>query len=555
MALSSRVRSWLLAAVAAAGLSSFALLYRRAFPQAAVSLEVTRGQAVQRARAFLEQRGATLAGFRQAVQFAGDDDGLAFLQRTVGLAEASRWARESVPIWAWQVRWFKPGEKEEWRVRVGVDGRVVGFRHEIEESAPGRTVPQDTALALAQRFLEAQGWQLALLDRVESATEKRERRSDHRFTWERRGAAIAWSGAGAEGKGSVRLEVDVLGDAVGGYRHFLKVPEGFQRSVRRTMSAGQLLSLASLGLTFLLMLTALGMGIARHRRGEVRWGAALRVAAAIAALFLIQGLLSWPAAAFSYPTELGWGTYVGLLMLILFLGSLTYGLWVVFSAGAGEALGREVLPQTLRGWTDLTSGRVRGSDVARASWQGYAVGFALLGYLAVFYLLAQRYGGAWLPAEGPYSEIFNVSLPFLAPLTISLVAAVTEELTYRLFAISLIQRYTGSTLLALFVPAAIWAFGHSSYPVLPVYLRGIELTIAGLAFGWVFLHLGLLACVVAHFVIDAVQIGMPLLTSGNATYVGFGIVVMGFALVPAALSFGAPRRRPPEPSSGAGAQG
>ena len=543
MAVSSRVRTWLLAAVAAAGLSIFALLYRRAFPQAAVSLEVTRAQAVQRARDFLGQRGAQLAGFREAVQFGGDDDGLAFLQRTVGLAEASRWARELVPIWAWQVRWFKPGEKEEWRVQVGVDGRVVGFRHEIEESAPGNTLPQDTALALAQRFLEAQGWQPALLEQVESSTEKRERRSDHRFTWERRGATVAWRGAGVESSGSVRVEVDVLGDVVGGYRHFLKVPEGFQRSVRRTMSTGQLLGLASLGLTFLLMLTALGMSIARHRRGEVRWGAAIRVAVAISALFLIQGLLSWPTAKFAYATELGWGTYLGLLVLILLFGSLTYGLWVVFSAGAGEALGREVFPETLAGWADVTPGRVRGAGVARASWQGYGIGFALLGYLTVFYLLAQRYGGAWMPAEGPYSGIFNVSLPFLAPLTISLVAAVTEELTYRLLAISLIKRYAGSTTLALLVPAVIWAFGHSTYPVLPVYLRGIELTIAGLVFGWVFLRLGLLACVVAHFVIDAVQIGMPLLTSGNATYLGFGIVVMGIALLPAALSFGARPRR------------
>jgi hypothetical protein len=32
---------------------------------------------------------------------------------------------------------------------------------------------------------------------------------------------------------------------------------------------------------------------------------------------------------------------------------------------------------------------------------------------------------------------------------------------------------------------------------------------------------------------------MPLLTSGNPTYLGFGIAVMGIALLPAALSLGA----------------
>ena len=62
-------------------------------------------------------------------------------------------------------------------------------------------------------------------------------------------------------------------------------------------------------------------------------------------------------------------------------------------------------------------------------------------------------------------------------------------------------------------------------------------------FGLAFLHFGLLACIVAHFVIDAVQIGMPLLTSGNPTYVVSGLLVMGIALVPALLGW-VLRKRP-----------
>ena len=88
----------------------------------------------------------------------------------------------------------------------------------------------------------------------------------------------------------------------------------------------------------------------------------------------------------------------------------------------------------------------------------------------------------------------------------------------------------------------LWAFAHSSYAVFPIYIRGIELTIAGLIFGVAFLRLGLLTCIVAHFVVDAVLIGMPLLSSGNAAYVVSGVIVMGIALVPAALGLIASRR-------------
>ncbi|MBI2073378.1 MAG: CPBP family intramembrane metalloprotease [Gemmatimonadetes bacterium] len=535
----SRWRAGWLVAAGGVGLAVFVLLYRQAFPQAAVTLEVTRPEAVERAREFLSHRGATLDGYRQAAQFGGDDDGLAFLQRTVGLEQASRWARERVPIWSWDVRWFKPAQKEEWRVGVGVDGRVVRFQHLIDEATPGADAPQDSALAQAERFLVERGWSVADFDRVESSSRKRDQRTDHHFTWEHRGTAVAWTGAGdtATGSGAVRLEVDVLGDAVGSYRHFLKVPETFERDVQRTMGVGQLLAIASLGLTFVLVLVALGLTIARHRHGDIRWQPAFRLAGLVFALALIQGVLSWPMARYAYSTELGWGTYIGMLVLILLLGTATYGLWVLFTATAGESLGREAFPRSLGGFMDAVMGRLDPAERARASFSGYAVGFAILGYLTIFYVIAQRYLGAWLPAEGPYSNIFNVYWPFLAPLTISLVAAVTEETTYRLFGISLIKRYARSTALALLVPAAIWAFGHSNYPVFPVYLRGIELTIGGVFFGLAFLQFGLLACIVAHFVIDAVQIGMPLLTSGNPAYVVSGLIVMGIALVPALLGW------------------
>lgn len=144
-------------------------------------------------------------------------------------------------------------------------------------------------------------------------------------------------------------------------------------------------------------------------------------------------------------------------------------------------------------------------------------------------------------------------MPFLTPLTISLVAAISEETIYRLFGISLFKKLTRSTFLALVIPAAIWAFGHSNYPVFPVYIRGIELTIAGTLLGLVFLHYGLVTCIVAHYVIDAVALGMPLVGSGNTSYMISGLVVIGLALLPGLIGLVAGRRPgSPEPIAAAG---
>lgn len=522
-----------------AGLAVFIRFYRDATPRAAVSLQVSSADAVGRAHDFLTAQGAHPDSLKEAVQFDGNTDALLFLQRTVGLDTASQWARERVPIWSWTMRWFRPEQKEEWQVRVGLHGEIEGFAHLIDEADSGASLSQDSALVLARAFLTQRGWDLSTLDRVEASSTKREHRVDHHFVWERHGSTIAWKAGGPKaGTGSERVTVEVQGDAVGQYRHFLKVPEEFQRSLQATESEGQFLALVALALMFVLVLVALGVAIARQRHGEVQWRAGIVLGVLVAVLGIGAGAINWPTVKFNYPTQIPWGAYLGVLVLGLLFGAVLYGLWALFVFSAGESLARETFPESLGGVLAALKGKVNTAAMARSSIQGYALGFLLLGYLTGFYVFARHFLGAWMPAEGPYDTIFNSSAPYLAPLSIALVAAITEEGTFRLFGISLMKRYGRSTVLALLVPAVIWAFAHSSYLVFPVYVRGIELTIAGVIFGIAFLRLGFLACVVAHFVIDAVLIGMPLLTSGNAGYLVSGVIVMGIALLPVLLGLG-----------------
>ncbi len=164
--------------------------------------------------------------------------------------------------------------------------------------------------------------------------------------------------------------------------------------------------------------------------------------------------------------------------------------------------------------------------------RGYAVALAFLGYLTAFYLIGTRYLGVWIPAESPHSALLSTYAPWLVPALIALEASVSEELVLRLFAISFLKRFLKWTALALLVPAMVWAFGHSNYPVFPVYVRGIELTIAGLAFGWIFIRYGLLTMLVAHYAIDAILIAMPLLGSSVGTYVGYGAAALVCAALP-----------------------
>ncbi|GIW52102.1 MAG: hypothetical protein KatS3mg081_1457 [Gemmatimonadales bacterium] len=539
----SRRSDAILAFTGLAGLALFATLYHRAYPHASVKLSLSRTEALERARAVAESLGAPVGELEQAAQFGGNTTELLFLQRTLGLEEASRWASEEVPIWSWNARWFKPQEKEEWRVGLGVDGKLVLLEHLLEDAAPGDSLSQDSARSLAEDFVRGLGWNLEEFDLVESSSQKRERRTDHRFTWEKRGSTIDWQSDGASGgTGAVRLAVSVLGGAVGSYRHFLKVPEDFERKLQSEASVGTVIALASLGLTFLLVLGALAVCVVRSKAGLVQWRMALVLAGVIAAVTVIDALISLPTFKYAYPTEIPWGAYLGIGIAGVVFAALLYAAEVTFTTAAGESLGRELLPQALRGLKELARGKLFEPEAAAAVLRGYALGFGLLGYLTVFYVAAQRWLGAWFPAEGPYSEIFNQYLPFLAPLTVGVIAGISEEITYRLFGISLAKRYLKSTALALLVPAAIWAFAHSNYPVFPVYVRGIELTVAGVLFGLALLRWGIVACIAAHFVINAVLTGVPLLTSGHGGYFLSGLLVIGAALIPAVAGLAIARR-------------
>ncbi len=532
----------LLALAGVVGLALFVILYREVTPQAAVSLEVTREEARASAVGFIEELGSDPSPLRSVSRFSASSTSFLFLERTLGLQEASRWARQVVPIWAWQFRWFQPQEKEEWTVRIGLDGTPVRLEHLVDEAASGADLEPEEAQVIAEDFVGRQGWDLSEWELVEASVRKRDNRTDHSFTWEKAGSEIVWQADDPEaGEGSVRLRVEVLGDRVGGYSHFLKVPERFERELEGTLSLGAGLTVGSLVLIVVLALLALGIAIARTRRDGVRWKPALVLGGVTGALFLLQQLTGWRLAAFAYPTSISWTLFLSMLLAGVLLLSVLYGLFVVIPAAAGESLARETFPQSLTAYLDVMRSRFRTSGVAAASLRGYALGFGFLGYLTVFYVLARRFAGAWLPAEGPYGSVFDYALPFLTPLTISLVAAVSEEVVFRLFGISLIRRYFKSTALALLIPAVIWAFAHSSYPVFPVYVRGIELTIGGVLFGLAFLRMGLLTCIVGHYVVDAVLIGMPLLTSGSAYYAGSGVVVVALALVPAALALVARR--------------
>ncbi len=294
---------WLLAGLAGAGIAYRYFFY--AFPEAAVQFRVTRAQALEQARGFAATQGGLLDGYDSTVVFDVNDEEKTYLEREVGLEQANRLMSSQVNVWSWEARFFKPLQKEEFRVSVDPGGRIVGYGHTLEESAAGARLERGTAMARAEQFLR--GTLQTPLDAYtylpeEANSTARPNRTDWSFTWERTGFRAA--------DAPYRLQVIVQGDGIGGYQEFLKVPEAWQRSYERLRSSNNFIETIALIPYALLLGAALSVVMIMGSHGQLRWRGALKLGLFIMTLYFLMQVNQWPLTRAGYETNGSYSSFV-----------------------------------------------------------------------------------------------------------------------------------------------------------------------------------------------------------------------------------------------------
>ncbi|HVS74387.1 MAG TPA: hypothetical protein VHE23_03090, partial [Candidatus Acidoferrales bacterium] len=147
---------WLVAAVAG-GLFAFKYFFA-AFPEAAVNFQVPRAEAVARARQFVTDLGENVSGYQSSIVFSVADSkeeryAKTYLERELGLEQANRLMAGELSIWYWEVRFFRPLQKEEFRLHVSTAGKITGYEHIIEEARAGGKLERAAAETSARQFL------------------------------------------------------------------------------------------------------------------------------------------------------------------------------------------------------------------------------------------------------------------------------------------------------------------------------------------------------------------------------------------------------------------
>ena len=514
--------------VAAVSLVTASHFFYDAFPEATIDFRITREEAGERARTFLDGRGLDLEGYRHSAIFLYDGTAKTFLERELGLEGATALIGDPVRLWRWSNRWVRELEKEEFRVQYTTAGELAGFSHLIEEEAEGASLDQAEARSLAERFLsDTMGRDLAGLTFVEAEITERPNRSDHTFTWKLSDFEVS--------EATYRLSVGIQGDQVGRYSEYLKVPEAWQREYQELRSYNEATGLVAavlMILTWIAMLVILTQSI---RARDVRWKTVTVFTAIAFALTFLAQLNTLPLTEYNFDTTETYGSFLtGHLLLALLsalgqavlIGFLTAGAEPIYRRSYGDqvSLNQQFLPAGIRTKRFLTGTVI-----------GLTMTALFVAYQTVFYVVADDLG-AWSPAQIPYDQMVNTYIPWVVVLLIGFMPAVSEEFTSRAFSIPFLQRFLKKRWLAVVISALVWGFAHAGYPQQPFYIRGIEVGLAGIAVGYVMIRWGLLPALVWHYTIDAFYTAMILLRSSNSYFVVSAGLSVGIMLLPFAAA-------------------
>lgn len=478
---------------------------------------ITKTEAENAATQFLtEQFGIAFDSYRVTVSLVDVTTGASFLdQSSFSDAELSDYQNTYLPASVgYKVRFFKELEIEEYGVTLDAyRGNVVDFYRLLPENdiRTDRTVEE--ARAIARVFIvESRIAPVGAFSDLDVEETTLPGGKEYVFSFKLSGSEIPSS----FGEGYARLVVTVQGDTIAGYYRDVFVPENFERHLTQESSASMLLGILSTLSWLCMIIAAFVVMVRMFIANDARWKLALGASVALFVLSLIDIVNGYPALFDWYSTDTSYGVFAttSVLLSVLFgaIGLLAFFIPAV--AGVTEAFHND--RARLEPLTTLPSKGSSLREYSLALLRGYLIGIMVLGLTLAAYWLGERYLGVWYDLDMGTVDptLLNFIPEFSTMLSLGFMAAITEELLFRLFGILVFRRMFGSTVLALIVATIVWAFAHSDGTVFPYWFRGLEVFVTGMIFAYFFIRYNILTTIIAHYVhntiIGAITIVMTL---------------------------------------------
>lgn len=243
-----------------------------------------------------------------------------------------------------------------------------------------------------------------------------------------------------------------------------------------------------------------GLVVLIFTKGEVNWPFSL----VIGLLLFISGLLTTKedinlSLVNAFDSRLKKNQVILLGILAAILGSLASASVMFISSLAGYYVATLKNIPIISDW------------VNQILW-GLGTGITCLGIFTLFFFLLERTRLLRISPELSDRTIYLSGFNLKQGLSISIQSSVAEETIYRLLGIAVIWWLTGSAMIGVVITSLLWAFMHQGSGYQPRWIRWFQLVIFGMILGYMFIHIGFISVIIAHFIHNWILTTYPVLS-------------------------------------------
>lgn len=460
-----------------------------------------------------------LASYEKSTILMNEDRPYSFLQQSY-LSETDLVEYKDTYLDAstvYYVRFFKPEEIEEYSVTIDAyRGDIVNFSQTLPEEAVIAEASESEAIEAARQFIATKIESSPETLAVHAKEEKNYPGGIERYI------TFSWQGSEVDseyGQGFVTFDTIVRGQSVVGFYPSFEYPEPYERALEKSGNVSGLVSFGSLLAWLFIIIAALVVMIRAFAAHKAVWRLSLGVIVVLSVLSILDFINLYPETRAWYSTVDSMTVYWIFAAIFSTFAILITALMFFIPSVSGATLAAEKYQDRIAPLMSSPSSPAIKSAYRLALVRGYLLGVLFLGFTFALYWIGDTYLGLWYP-YGDSDIIFGLGgfVPaFTLMLSLGIMAAITEEITFRLFGILWISTLTKSTTIGIVLATIIWAFAHTDGSVLPVWFRGTEVFVGGLLFAYFFMRYNILTTIVAHYVHNIIIAGIILLfTFGTA---------------------------------------
>lgn len=179
----------------------------------------------------------------------------------------------------------------------------------------------------------------------------------------------------------------------------------------------------------------------------------------------------------------------------------------------GRHLSSRFFPKSMEAFDLFFSGKWKNPILFNATVRGIVVCLVLI-VLEAIVIFVGGLINAWSDPRTPITIVTSPLHWFSSTIAYDglLLPALNEEITFRLFLISILFSKFKKPFISVLLAAVIWAMAHITLIYHPFYLQTFALILNGIILGFVYIRYGLWETVVAHFLYNAIIFAIPIFT-------------------------------------------